>query len=77
MTRQRRQAEHRVTVRLVGEVVDVLDAISAIEARPAHQIVDDWVRAELARAARRPEVRQLLRRRRRDRRQGPALRVVD
>ena len=77
MTRQRPQAEHRVTIRLVGEALDLLDALSALEGRPAHQLVDDWVRAELARAASRPEVGRFLRRRRRDRRQGPQLRAVD
>jgi len=77
VTRQRPQAEHRVTIRLVGEALDLLDALSALEGRPAHQLVDDWVRAELARAASRPEVGRFLRQRRRDRRQGPQLRAVD
>ena len=49
VTREQPQAEHRVTITIVGDSVDVLDAICAIEGRPAHEVIGEWVAAQLVR----------------------------
>lgn len=77
VTRQAPQAEHRVTITIVGDTVDVLDAICAMEGRPAHDVIGEWATAELARAGATPAVARRVRGDRRRRGQVPPLYAVE
>ena len=77
VTRQPPQAEHRVTITIVGDSVDVLEAICSIEGRPAHEVIGDWVAAELAWTGATLGIARRVRGDRRHRGQVPALRVVE
>ena len=77
VTRQPPQAAHRVAITIVGDNLDVLDAICAIEGRPAHEVIAEWVAAELARTGATPAVARRVRDDRRHRRRVPRLYAVE
>ncbi len=76
VTRQRPQSEHRVTIAIVGDAVDVLDALCGLQGRRAPELLQEWVVAELQRAGTAPEVARQVRRARRRRTQAAPLRAV-
>jgi hypothetical protein len=66
-----------VTITIVGDSVDVLDASCAIEGRPAYEVIGGWVTAELARVAATPTAARRVRSNRRHRGQVPQLYAVE